>query len=142
MFKSLLLTVLISTAATAANAFPKIGDRAKFLMTDGVIFQMTVTGWDPSISAWDVVFDDPTGSYTRYWPDDDMMTSTEIAQMLSNCVTMGYVREAVTVLAGTFEACKYSHDGSTIWYADVPFGVVKSQTGNDGFELIEYEFGQ
>jgi hypothetical protein len=62
-----------------------------------------------------------------------MLTEETAAMIVGACETQHIgTKEHVTVAAGAFDTCKVTNDdGSLLWVAAVPFGIVKLQTAID-----------
>jgi hypothetical protein len=79
---------------------------------------------------------------------DELLSFKDVAQMLKECTKMGGIRVKVEVDAGTFSACKLDGDSDSIYYAQVPQGLIKSvlidkETGfKSVLELQSFRFGK
>lgn len=158
--KKAFLFTLVQLGVSVALAYPMVGDKVEFKATkveDQVTTEMTgsleVVGYDEATKKWSVkktwVKDGVERSETK--ETMKMFTPEMAQQVLTNCVSKGGTLEDVTVVAGTYASCKMQKveddDTKTIWWADVPFGVVKMmETEDDGdtktAELTSVTLGQ
>lgn len=72
---------------------------------------------------------------------DDINTQQENLMILELCETdLSGRKSRETVKAGTFEACILKDDDSTFYFANVPFGYIKSLSDAQKVELTSYSF--
>lgn len=142
---------LVFLAANYAVAYPMVGDKAEWkgsvVGTDGtsteVLGSKEILEQDPTTMKWLVKSWMKMGKWERMETKETkkMYTPEKWTKIQTNCVAKGGVLEDVTVPAGTFSTCKFTktdedfmpmgkHDDDdgtmTMWWGDVPFGVVKA----------------
>lgn len=141
----LLVSVLALVSAASAIAGPKVGDYATMsgaLVSDDLNAKVSTT---QEITA----YNSNTGVYTvrqtqTIGPDsqskevqvvaDDLMTEENGAAIATYCESQAIgKKDRITVTAGTYDTCRVTNsNGSILWIAGVPFGVVKLQTKISG----------
>ncbi len=138
---TLTLSLLALAFATTALAAPKVGDSATMdgtLIGDGINAKVSTTQKITALNA-------NTGVYTVLQSQtvagqvqskevqvaaSDLMSEENAALIVSACESQGIGKsEHVAVGAGAFDTCRVtSQNGSLLWIATVPFGVVKIVT--------------
>jgi hypothetical protein len=151
---ALVLGAILSLSAGHALAYPGVGDEAKYAGTSkkgtdpekAVELSMKVVNWDATDKEWDVqidmTVDGKTTSKVEDIDEDRMWSPTMWTKVQSECVAKGGVLEDVTVVAGTFASCHKTKVWGTktveMWWADIPFGLVKmSKVNTDPAKLSE-----
>lgn len=121
-------------------AGPKVGDTSLMEGSVGRLGQKSaisatqkITAFDANRGVYTVEQAQVIGTQSRVHElqvtEAQMMTEERAAEVLANCGGGNGKRETIIVKAGTFETCRANTgDGSTLWIAPVPFGVVKLQT--------------
>lgn len=131
-----LVVLFMLFAGLSASAMPSVGDFVEFEFIDtrdgeastGVLLHQLV-----DFSAETGFF---TDRVTIVRDGLQKVTETQVAaghllndetinDLLKNCKRYQGVRESLTTKAGTFDACAVPLDNGTIWFAQVPFGVIK-----------------
>ena len=138
---SLAIASVITLAATAAFAWPKLGDTAHYnlVMTGGTT---TATGTlNLQITAIDAAADSVsvTETYTMQGQSGSDVQPAKlsefqnakngVADVVLNCVKYKGTPEVVTFEGGNLKTCKVVDNNEKetgfMWYADVPFGFAK-----------------
>lgn len=136
---SLSLVALVS--ATAALADPKIGDSATLdgtLVGPGlnakVVTSQKITAFNANTGVYTIsqsqTVAGQTDSREVQATAEDMMSEDQAAAVVAACES-GQIgkNESIKVGAGTFDTCHaVGNDGTELWIAAVPFGIVKLQT--------------
>ena len=79
---------------------------------------------------------------------DELLSYQDVAQMLKECTSMGGKRVKIQISAGIFQACKLDGELDSIYYAQVPQGLIKSvlvdqETGfRSELTLQAYRYGK
>ncbi len=78
--------------------------------------------------------------------DSEFMTTAELDHIMANCTSFGGVVENFVIQGATIPSCKASDGGDAIWFAHVPFGIIKiSEIGSAGKEstatIRNFNFG-
>jgi hypothetical protein len=136
-----LVSLFALVSATAAFAAPKVGDSAVMdgaLVGNGVNMKVTtaqkVTAYNANTGVYTVVQTQTVAGQTQSKEvtvaASDMMSEETAALIVASCESQSIgKKEHVTVGAGQFDTCRVnSENGSILWIAPVPFGVVKLQT--------------
>ncbi len=81
------------------------------------------------------------------WIDREELLSASFAtSVIANCVSEGAVLETITVPAGKFQTCRVEMGTGQIWFAAVPFGIVKLRMTDSSetqqIELKKFKFGK
>lgn len=150
--------IALALAGQMVLAFPKIGDSATFkgLYTGGgggeMAFTQKLTLVGQNSGGW-TLRSELTADNGRQQSDEntvpasDLLSSEQVAEILSICPQAGGALENVTVPAGTFQACAIPQArNSKIWIGNVPFGIVKQiqideEENNVTVELESFVFG-
>jgi translation initiation factor RLI1 len=127
--------------AVTAQAAPKVGDSATldgFLNTGNgkvkVTTAQSITEYNVNTDVYTVkqfqaIGNDTETTEVQAGPDE-IMSEELAANIVEICESNGLgKKEKVKVAAGTFNTCRVStDDGSVLWIAAVPFGIVKLTT--------------
>ncbi|MBS1962626.1 MAG: hypothetical protein JST04_10445 [Bdellovibrionales bacterium] len=136
---SLSLVALVSAASAFAD--PKVGDSATLdgtLVGPGlnakVVTSQKITAYNANTGVYTIAQSQTVAGQTDsrevQATADDMMTEDQAAAVVSMCES-GQIgkKEKITVGAGAFDTCHaVGNDGTELWIAAVPFGIVKLQT--------------
>ena len=126
--------------ALSSFAGPKVGDISVMEGSVGRFGQKSLITTTQKITAFDAnrgvytleqsqVIETQSRVHEIQVTEAQMMTEERAAEVVANCGQGSGKREIVIVRAGTFQTCRANTgDGSTLWIAPVPFGVVKLQT--------------
>lgn len=156
--KTVLIT-LVTLITSAALAMPAVGDKALYNVTEtqaGTTYQYTfdqvIVSQDPTTHFFNI---DQTITYqgqsqVKSVQQDpaNLPTDSTVTSYITNCVMIGGKLETITIAAGTFNTCVVLTDsGSTLWIANVPFGIAKSiekyEDGSEAhIELQSYTHGK
>ena len=145
------LSTLVFLGMSSAYAYPTVGDKVEFKMTEvedaqtkEVTGSVEVVGYNDISKKWTLQKTwMKNGKEKTHQQETTMMFTPEKAQeILTNCESGGGKLEDVTVAAGTFASClvvkEHGDETKHIWWADVPFGVVKAiETEKDPNEAEE-----
>lgn len=138
--------------------YPQIGNKVEYSGTiqleDGSSLPYTksleITSFDEILKEWviaeEVSVDQTKSTDTDDADEKDLYTHAKYQTLIQTCVGAGGVIEKIKVAAGEFDTCKMTMsemddtviETREIWYGDVPFGVVKSISHDDG-QIISYE---
>jgi hypothetical protein len=139
--KNYLSLVALFLVSSSAFAMPNVGDDAIYFTTQtsaagetsSGTSEMKLTAYDSTNDVWTLqqtVFTNGTPYSTDHAVSSQQLLTDELVQLLmSTCAESGGTPGAVTVPAGTFNACAiYSNNTTctgTMWIAEVAFGLVK-----------------
>ena len=137
----LTLSALALAFSTAALAAPKVGDSATLagnLVGNGINLKVTtfqkITAYDQNTDVFTVEQTQTIGAQAQtkdvQVKGSDMLTEETAALIVQGCASQKIgTKEHITVAAGAFDTCRVAgQNGSTLWIAPIPFGVVKLQT--------------
>ncbi|MBC7369983.1 MAG: hypothetical protein H7326_00355 [Bdellovibrionaceae bacterium] len=159
--KSLLVSAAALLVSVSAFAMPKIGDQALYALDYTVqgtantgTYENEITGFDASTGMFTVhtIVKLGTQSQAQDEQSNSLLDDATVGQLIANCAAQGGTTEAVTVPAGTFNACALPISGDDFtgkaWVAaGVSFGMVKMvQNKTDGsvvtLDLQSFRLGQ
>lgn len=149
---SLSLFIILSTSAQAG---PNVGDFAKLegvMVENRVSIPLTmiqkVTAFDGTIynvEQTQIINSQSQVIHTQY-AIGDLVTEDKAAEILSECEKGIGKLEKLKTKAGTLQTCRTESVGAKIWFAVVPFGVVKISTktpvGRIDVSITEYGRGE
>jgi hypothetical protein len=151
LFTTSFIVLALTLAGVAAEATPKVGDKAVYGVTLSNGSQtanghmtMEITAYDAGTDSWTIVntteLNGNTQSQTAHQKSADMVNDALIDSMLANCEANGGKNDSVVSPAGTFPSCALpNNDGSssgTVWVSKVPFGFSKwTSTRSDGMSV-------
>jgi len=146
---SLVASLVVLASSVSAIAAPKVGDIASFegsMSGSGysvkIVAEQKITAINANTGVYTVHQTQTIGTETQEADlqvgDDDMLTEEKGAAVVSICEAQNIGKnERITVRSGTFDACRVSSaDGTTLWIAAVPFGLVKMQSSVDAGTLV------
>lgn len=165
--KSIFTTIALTLFSAGAIAdapvpeplmYPQVGNKVEYVGTlqleDGSSLpyakSLEITAFDEILKEWviaeEVSVDQVKSTDTDDADEKDLYTQTKYQTLIQTCVGAGGALERITVAAGDFDTCKITttemddtvSETREIWYGDVPFGIVKSISHDDG-NIITYE---
>lgn len=131
--------------SAVAHASPAVGDAANFAGTWGdatVTQNVTFTAFDQASNSFKqstttAISGQPTATQEDMVKMEDTASDAALQDIVTNCVSYGYVAETITVPAGSFPTCKLPMEaGGFVWIGVVPFAVIKFDTVSDGKPLL------
>jgi hypothetical protein len=144
MMKFLLLFLVF---CSIAGADPKIGQNVVYegsLNGHPFIREKTITNFYPASITWRVHYADTyKGKTDEFDVIEILKKSSNYIHDLKYCAQLGANIENISVGAGLFETCHFIYqDGDSVWFADVPFGIIKAKvknsSGNFDIELKSF----
>lgn len=147
MFCKSLIAVITSLAASAALAYPNVGDKVSWTGTlhsingesNDVKITKEVIGHDSRKNTWKVRIEAIVGTEktSETIETADLYSPEKFKNLIASCEKNGGSLEKLQAPAGTYDTCKMSvtlSDGSQIerWWGDIPFGVVSKSTRDSG----------
>ena len=142
------LWVALTASFAFADRFPSVGDKAVYHVeiTQG---NVTTSPYDTSteVTAVDQAASTMTlvtaiivnGQVIQSQSDTTpISTYTDLSSSVEHCASASGTLEKLTTPAGTFDTCHINQTiagiSENLWYANVPFGLVKSVTNQNGMQ--------
>lgn len=134
-------SVLALTLVSSAFAAPKVGDSATLSGTvvgNGVnapvITNQKITGYNVNTDVYTIVRSQTVAGQSQSTEIQvaagDLLSEETAVMIVMACESQGIgTKEYIKVASGEFDSCRVVGDnGSMIWVASVPFGIVKIET--------------
>ncbi len=141
------LTILaVTLTASLAFAMPAVHDYSQFevTVTQGSqtasgLYEIELTDYNSTQDTFSqkntVTFQGHTQTSESWQPRTNFYSDSDIANIMTNCTSLGGASESMTVPAGTFSSCRVPFDDQdakgTIWFGPVTFGIVKQDMTNN-----------
>jgi hypothetical protein len=146
MLRNLVMLASVLFATNALAAYPKIGDNVVFSFNNTYKIELNNNGFDSNGKVWVILqtvrnqADQIIQTKYVHWTNDQILNQPLVLDILANCAKYGGAPERVKVIAGEFDSCRLPNKDKDAysWVADVPFGLVKSQTKDGILELMKH----
>ncbi|AHZ84848.1 hypothetical protein AB1A81_10615 [Bdellovibrio bacteriovorus] len=147
MFTKSLLATFTTVFASAALAYPNVGDKVSWTgtlstvngETNAVKITKEVIGHDEKKNSWKIKIEAVVGTDTSSETIEisDLYSPEKYKALIADCEKNGGTLEKLSAPAGTYDTCKMSMtmaDGTLVerWWGDIPFGVVSKNTRDSG----------
>lgn len=138
MKRFIILSAMTQICCLSAMAYPAVGDRIVQVQTvtapGGRVTVTEITKelgastpgtfvylkTEKNLASGTVVQDVPKNILPS-----DVVREAQITEILRGCRTLSGNRELVQIGSNSITTCRITLNGTTVWYAHVPFGVVK-----------------